>query len=117
MHTETLRDSQDAPKKKHVANAEAVSTAPKTGVVKAVKCKKALRPFDLRCPTPPCKKRLTKARYRAARAEAQRVALKRNLELRASSLTQSTAEPAPSKMEQFRKRVRLRIKEGQTGQV
>ena len=94
-----------------------MSTAPKTVVVKAVKWKKALKPFDLRCPAPPCRKRLTKARHRAARAEAQRVALKRNLELRASLLTQSTAEPAPPKMEQVQRRVRLRIEEGQTGQA
>jgi hypothetical protein len=117
MHTATLRDSQDAHKKKHAANAEAVSTVPKTVAVKAVKRKKATRPLDLRCPTPPCKKRLTEARYHAARAEAERAALKRNLEHRASSLTQSRAEPAPSRMEQFRKRVRLRINEGQTEQL
>ena len=117
MHTETLRDSQDAPKKKHAANAEAVSTVPKTVVVKAVKRKKAMKPLDLRCPAPPCKKRLTEARYRAARAEAERAALKRNLEHRASLLTQSTTDSDPPKMEQFRKRVRLRIKEGQNEQV
>ena len=71
----------------------------------------------LKCPVPPCKKRLTEAPYRSARAEAEKVALKCNLEHRATLLTQSTAEPAPSKMEQIRKRGRLRNMEGQTEQA
>ena len=108
----TLRDSQDAPKKKHTASNAAVKTVPTTVAVKAVKHKKATRPLDLRCAAPPCKKRLTEAHYRATRAEAGKAALIRNLEHRASLLTQSTAEPAPSKMEQIRKRVRLRNTEG-----
>ena len=68
-------------------------------------------------PAPPCKKRLTAARYRAERVEAERAALKRNLEHKASLLTQSVTEPAATRMEHFRKRVRLRREEGQTEQV
>ena len=112
-----MTDSQDAPKKKYVARDAIVSTAPSAVALKAVKRKKATRPLDLRCAAPPCKKRLTEAHYRASRAEAGKAALVRNLEQRAASLTQSTAEPAPSKMEQLRKRVRLRISEGQTEQL
>jgi hypothetical protein len=118
MHTETLRDSQDAPKRKHAANAKAaVAGTPGGAAVKAVKRKKDLKPLELKCPGPPCKKRLTEARYRSVRAEAERGALKRSLEYRASLLTQPTAEPAPSKMEQLRKRVRLRFEGGQAEQV
>ena len=117
MHMATLRDSQDAPKKKHVARDAIVSVAPNTVAAKAVKRKKAMRPLDLRCAAPPCKKRLTEARYRAARAEAEKAALIRHLEHRAGPLTQSTAEPAPSKMEQLRKRVSFRISEGRFEQL
>ena len=84
----------------------------------AKQAKKAVRPLDihrLHCQEPPSKKRLTEARYRAERAEACRAALKRNLEDRASSLTRSDTVTAPSRLEQMRKRVRLRLTESALG--
>jgi hypothetical protein len=118
LHTVTLRDSQDAPKKKHTAGAEAVKAETKAVAARAVKrARKDTRPLDLSCQAPPSKKRLTEARYRAARAEAEKAALKRNLDHRTSSLTQTTTEPAPLRIEQVRKRVRLRINEGPTEQL
>jgi hypothetical protein len=118
LHTVTLRDSQDAPKKKHTANEKVVKSASKAVAAKTAKqAKKAVRPLDLQCQDPPSKKRLTEARYRAERAEAARAALKRNLERRDSLLTRSATEPAPSRMEQLQKRVRLRLNESTTEQL
>jgi hypothetical protein len=144
MHTETRRDSQDAPKRKPTARnteAEVVACMPCPEPVAAqlsqgaVACvpshvpvaaqithseatnKRVSRPLELKDQGPPCKKRLTAARHRAERVQAERTALKRNLEHKASLLTQSVTETAATRMEHFRKRVRLRLEEGQTEQV
>ena len=110
LHIVTLRDSQDAPKKMQTAGAEVVKAEMRAGAAKAVKrTREVTRPLDFSCQTPPSKKRLTDARYRAARTEADKAALKRNLDDRISSLTQSTAEPASWRMAQVQRRVRLRI--------
>jgi hypothetical protein len=118
LHTVTLRDSQDVPKKKHIASEKVGKSAPKAVAEKTVKqAKKAARHLDLHCQAPPSKKRLTEARYRAERAEAARNALQRNLEHRASLLTRSATESAPSRMEQLQKRVRLRLSESTAEQL
>ena len=110
LHIVTLRDSQDAPKKKHTDGAEAVKAETKAVAAKAVKrAREDTRLLDLSCHAPPSKKQLTEARYRAARAEADKAALKCNLDYRISLLTQSTAEPASLRMAQVQRRVRLRI--------
>jgi hypothetical protein len=116
LQTMTLRDSQDAPKKKHTAKDKAVQGAPEAAAAKTVKqAKKVARPLDLRRREPPSKKRLAEARYRAERAEATRAALKRNLDCKASLLTRSATESAPSRIEQVQKRVRLRLEVSMTG--
>ena len=71
--------------------------------------KKVVRPLDVHCQEPPRKKRFAEARHRAEQAEALQAALKRNLEHKVSLLTRSATEPAPSRMEQLQKRVRLRL--------
>jgi len=121
LHTVTFRDSQEAPKKlQQVSSSEKLAKrASKAVAAKTAKqAKKAVRPLDihrLHCQEPPSKKRLTEAHYRAERAEACRAALKRNLEDRASSLTRSATVTAPSRLEQMRKRVRLRLTESAPG--
>ena len=71
LHTVTLRDSQDAPKKKHDANEKVGRSASKAADVKTAKqSKKVVRPLDVHCQEPSRKKRFTEARHRAAKAEA-----------------------------------------------
>ena len=117
MHTATIRDSQDAPRKKNAASDEAVTKAPAPIAEKAVKRKRATSPLIPKSPAPPCKKRLAAARHRAASAEADRAALERNLAHRASSFTRSASAPAPSKLEQVRARIKCRLSVSQAEQL
>ena len=110
MHTVTLRDSQDAPKKKHSPKDKVAKGAVTAAAAKTTKqATKAVLTLETHRQAPPSKKRLTEARYRAERGEAQRSALKRNLEHLGSQLTHSAAEPGAQKMERLQKRVRLRL--------
>ena len=118
MHTVTLRDSQDAPKKKHSPKDKVAKGAVTAAAAKTTKqATKAVLTLETHRQAPPSKKRLTEARYRAERAEAARTALKRNLEHKASLLTRSATESAPSKIEQVQKRVRLRLNKSTTEQL
>jgi hypothetical protein len=113
MHTVTIRDSQDAPKKKYSASVKAACPAPTPLAEKVLKQRSAAGPLIPRSPAPPSKKQLAAARHRAARAMEERAALNRNLECRAGSFTRSASEPAPSKLEQVLTRIRRRICVGQ----
>ena len=121
MHSAILRDSQEAPAKKHACQDKAAKSAKSAtkavDVETAKQARKVVRPLEPHRQAAPSKKRRTEARYRAERAEAVRIAFKRNLEYKASLLTRNTAESAPSKIEQFQKWVRLRLNESTPEQL